>query len=526
MRPNAQALLERAQSLQQQGRLSEAISAWKQLLALRADLPDAWFNLAVLLRKTGQLSPALACYEHALHRGVARPEEAHLNRAVIYSDCLHQNEAAERELTRALTLNPTFVPALMNLANLYEDQGRAESARLMYEKVMALEPRHADALARYAGIRNFTSADCAADPLIGRMQQLFINPSTSAADRATLGFALGRALDSCGAYAEAFQTYAEANRYSRVSAPPGTGHYDRVAEKRFVDRLIAAFPAREGPEHAATDTSRPIFICGMFRSGSTLIEQLICRHSDIIAGGELECLPNLVQTALQPFPESLAQRSAGELESLAASYLRELRLRFPNARRITDKRPDNFLYIGLIKRLFPQARIVHTRRNPLDNCLSIFFLHLDQRLAYALDLQDIGHHYLQYHRLMQHWKALYGADIHDVDYDEYVHNPAEEARRLFEFLEVEPRALSESMGARESGKAPAAAGYTPPGINVPGIKTASVWQVREPLYQRSSGRAVHYSRELAGLRQCLEAAGCPAAITSCSSSPRENRRSE
>jgi hypothetical protein len=225
----------------------------------------------------------------------------------------------------------------------------------------------------------------------------------------------------------------------------------------------------------------------MFRSGSTLIEQLIADQTDVVPGGELEFLPELVRTALAAFPESMATLSPRHLESLAARYLDSLAERFPGAAFVTDKRPDNFLYIGLIKLLFPDAKIVHTRRSPLDNCVSIFFLHLDQGMSYALDLADTGHYYVQYRRLMQHWKTLYGADIHDVDYDTYVREPETEAGRLFDFLGLEDQPLRAGQPA-----------------SVRAVKTASVWQVREPIYQRSSGRANNYARELAALREQLE----------------------
>src|SRR6266404_1896396 len=168
MSPDPEALLQAAQSLDAQGRLREAIAAYQQLLTLRADLPDAWYNLAVLLRKTGQFSAALACYQHALNRGVAQPEQVHLNRGVIYTDCLHQYDAAERELLTALALNPTYIPALFNLANLEDDQGRADDARATYERILTLQPLNADALARFAGLNTFHSPD---DPLIRRLEQ-------------------------------------------------------------------------------------------------------------------------------------------------------------------------------------------------------------------------------------------------------------------------------------------------------------------------------------------------------------------
>jgi hypothetical protein len=166
--------------------------------------------------------------------------------------------------------------------------------------------------------------------------------------------------------------------------------------------------------------------------------------------------------------------------------MRTLREIFPQARDVTDKRPGNFIYIGLIKQLFPDAKILHTTRDALDNCLSIYFLHLDQNLSYALDLMDIGHHYLQYRRLMAHWKSLYGEDILDVPYDALVKEPRPAMQRLLDFLGLDWNEQCLSVPA--SGRA---------------IKTASVWQTREPIYQRSSGRALNYTRKIQPLRDYL-----------------------
>jgi hypothetical protein len=153
---------------------------------------------------------------------------------------------------------------------------------------------------------------------------------------------------------------------------------------------------------------------------------------------------------------------------------------------VTDKRPDNFLYIGLIKRLFPDAKIVHTTRDPLDNCLSIFFLHLDQQMSYALSLRDIGHYYREYRRLMSYWKSEFAGDIFDFDYDALVQDPQHQLEALCEFL-----------GLPWSGQVPTVTARSA------AVKTASVWQVREPLYKTSSGRARHYADQLEELRSEL-----------------------
>ncbi len=485
-----EAMIREASALARQGRVQEAVQAYVSLLRQFPDLPNSWYNLAVQQSRVGAFREALASYQQALDRGVKHPEEVHLNRGVIFSDHLREYPAAERELTQALVLNPSYLPALLNLGNLHEDLGQRAAAASAYERALAAAPESASALARYA---NLTPASELNTPLIDRLRRALANPGASPAERAALGFALGRLLDGSGSYEAAFEAYSAANRDSRDSAIPGTTKYDRAFEERFIDRIIAAFPAASRPVSAAparpaaqVTTPSPIFICGMFRSGSTLMEQILARHEHVASGGELDFIPRAVAEMLAPFPESMAGVPTGRLTMLAARYLDRLAELFPAAQFVTDKRPDNFVFIGLIKTLFPDAKIVHTTRDALDNCLSIFYLHLDHRMSYALDLKDTGHHYLQYSRLMSHWKQLYGEDIVDVDYDVFVQEPKSTGQELFAALGLEwdDRYLL-----------PAAPGEA--------IKTASVWQVREPIYQHSSGRARHYAAQLRDLRDFL-----------------------
>lgn len=477
-------LIREANALREAGHLAEAEAAYLRILGRWPALPDCWFNLAVVQRRSGRFEAALASYQEALARGVAGPEEVHLNRAVIYSDCLHQDEAAERELRRALALNPAYVPALLNLANLHEDRGRREDARALYRQALAADPWSFLALARDANLH--TPSECDAR-LIARLREAIARPEASAADRAHIGFALGRALDANGDYGGAFSAYQAANRDSRASALPTVVRYDRAAQEQMTDQLIAAATPKPLARTAADASKpRPIFVCGMFRSGSTLTEQLIAGHPGVAAGGELDLLPAMIAGELLPFPASLATASEAQLMRLAGRYRDRVAALFPRAAYVTDKRPDNFFCIGLIKTLFPDALIVHTTREPLDTCLSVFFLHLDHRMSYALDLMDTGHFYRQYRRLLAHWKKLFGAEIVDFDYDAFVRAPEVTAPPLFEALDLgwDPRFLE----FPRSGRA---------------IKTASVWQAREPLYRHSSGRARHYAQQLAPLREYL-----------------------
>ncbi|MDI1325775.1 MAG: sulfotransferase [Brevundimonas sp.] len=474
----AEALMAIASRLRAAGRAPEAATAYRQLLALRPDLPDSWFNLALMERRSGRFEAALAAYAEALRRGVSGPEEAWLNRGVIHADDLGRHDLALKDIEAALTVAPDFLPALLNLGNLHEDMGRREAARDAYARALAVAPDHPVALARSAGLARPSGPG---DPVIQGLRTALARPDLHPDDQAELGFALGKALDQVEAWDDAFAAYAAANAASRAADPEGAV-YDRAAHERFVDRLIAAFPEPATPAPASDRV--PVFICGMFRSGSTLVEQILAGHSRVTASGELGLVPALARS-LEPYPEALAGAAPEVIDRLRKLYLDGLNAARPGADVVTDKRPDNFLHIGLIKAMFPDARIVHTVRDPLDTIVSNWFLHLDRSMAHALDLDDLVHWHGQYRRLMRHWKRLY-PDILDLDYDALVVEPRPAIEGLLGHL-----GLAWEDAVLDFHKADT------------GVRTASVWQVREPLYRRASGRWRNYERHLAGVRAGL-----------------------
>jgi tetratricopeptide (TPR) repeat protein len=469
-------LLAEASRLRKAGRIDEAIDAYKRLLALKSDLPDSWYNLGWLQRRARAFEDAIASYSQALALGIRDPEEVHLNRAVIYSDHLHRPEEAERELRAALDKNPRYLPALLNLGNLFEDLGDRDAATKAYQQALAIDRDNSSALARLAGVSRDGAVD---DELAGRLISAIARPDRPAAEKADLGFALAGLLDAAGHYGEAFAAAADANAASRAAAGV---RYDRAAHERFVDAVIATFDRPVTRD----DSPAPLFICGMFRSGSTLVEQILAAHSRVRAGGELDLIPALVER-IAGYPAAAGNADDRTIGDWRADYLGGLPEQPAPDRLLTDKRPDNFLHIGLIKTLFPSAKIVHTRRNPLDNLLSLYFLHLDPGMAYALDLEDAAHWYGQYLRLMEHWKSLYPADIFDVDYDRLVQEPQPMLEQLLGFL-----GLSWEDGLLDFHMRGAP------------VKTASVWQVREPLHARSSGRWRNYRAELEPLARLLD----------------------
>ncbi|HJU76906.1 MAG TPA: sulfotransferase [Sphingomicrobium sp.] len=472
-----QALLANASQLRRSGRISDAIVAYRALLAVNPDLPDSWYNLAWLQKQARQFDEALSSYQQAIDRDVRSPEEVHLNRAVILSDHLHRPEEAEGELRAALVANPTYIPALLNLGNLREDRGDRDGAREAYQRALAIEPVNSLALARLAGV----STDSQGAELADRLRTALAREDLSAADRADLGFSLAALLDASGSYDEAFERTRDANLASR-EAGGSRAIYDRSAHEQFVDQLIGTF------DRPATGelVQAPVFICGMFRSGSTLIEQVLGAHSRVTPGGELDLVPALV-AQVPDYPAAVAAEDSAAIKRWRKTYCAGLPAIPEKDRVVTDKRPDNFLHIGLIKTIFPTARIIHTRRDPLDNLLSLYFLHLHPDMAYALDLEDAAHWYGQYRRLMNHWKTLYPNDIFDVDYDELVHDPGQVVNELLGFLGLE----------WEDGLLDFHRTSSP-------VKTASVWQVRQPLHSRSSGRWRNYRKRLAPIRKLLD----------------------
>lgn len=472
-------LIAAADRLLGEGELDGAIQAYSRALAVTPASANAWFNLAWAQRATRRFDDALASYANALALGVDRAEEVHLNRAVILSEFMFQPEQAIIELRAALAIDPQSTLALLNLANIHEDLGEVDEARAAYRAVLALDGGNGRAHARLAAIDIVTGAAATAVTDLN----MALAAATTIDDRADILFALGSALDAAADYDGAFQAIEAGNWLARSVTPSG---YDAAGQVELVNRIIRAYPiARPQPASVAV-APRPVFICGMFRSGSTLAEQMLGRHSAITAAGELDHIPAFARR-LQPYPEAAAALPTDALQDLRAEYLRGLP---PATDLTTDKRCDNFLHIGLIKSLFPDAKVVHTRRNPLDNLLSIYFLHFGHEVAYGHTLAEATHYYIQYRRMMDHWRALYAPDIFDLEYDALVGDPRATLEGVLDFL---------GLPFEEACLRPDRAAGA--------VRTASVWQTRQPLHRRSSGRWEHYRRHLDPMRRMLADAG-------------------
>lgn len=468
------------------GTLGPAIQAHVDLLRAFPDDGDAWFNLGWLQQRARRFDAAIGAYRQALAHGASAPAEVHVTIAAVLAQALERPEEARAELEQALAIDPRHVAAWVNLGNLHEQRGARDEARAAYEAALAVEPGHALALARLAGLSTIEQRDAG---LLDRLRAALAEPGRSDEEAADLGFALARALDEAGAWDEAFDACAQANRRGRAAqhVPP----YDAAAHEAWVDRIIAAFPEPPAPcpddGQPGADGAGMVFICGMFRSGSTLLEQMLAAHPQVATGGEIDLIPVAAHALFPPPPAPFEAPAMAALQQLRADYLRRVAGLRSRAPVVTDKRPDNFLHLGLIKRMFPRAKIVHTRRDPLDNCLSIWFLHLGPAMAYAYDLADTGHWYRQHERLMAHWRRLFGSDIVELDYDALVQEPRPRLEALLAAL-----GLPWDDACLQFEQAPTV------------VRTPSAAQVRTPLYRHASGRWRHYAHRLQALQDALQ----------------------
>tara|TARA_R110001606_G_scaffold278166_1_gene426429 strand:- start:27 stop:1499 length:1473 start_codon:yes stop_codon:yes gene_type:complete len=483
LRPYLAQKLARASALRESGKVKEAITAYRAVLSDNPDLPDSWYNLGWLLRRAGDPAGALEAYDKALALRIGQPEEVHLNRGVIFADDLLDPSQAQASYRAALKINPLYVKARFNLANTLEDLGERARAASEYRILLKQAPKESEPLARLANLSTARDRD---DDLIKRLDAGLARNDLPPLARASLGFALGRLLDQVSEFDLAFKAYTNANALSAASRPAAISDYNPIRHDKLVDTLIGLpSPAQAMPSPG--EAIRPVFILGQFRSGSTLLEQILSAHSAVTTAGELPLLGLIAAQHLAPYPVSLADLDPARATAFRAKYLKGVIQRVPGAKGIvTDKRPDNYFHIGLILRLFPDARILHTVRDPRDTCLSNYFLHLSHEQSYATDLSHLGHRYRAYQRLMNHWKSIAGDQILDVDYDALVSSPETIIRATLDFMGLP---FEDACLNFQNSRSP--------------VKTASVWQVREPLYTKSSGRWRNYELHIGPLLEAL-----------------------
>jgi tetratricopeptide (TPR) repeat protein len=394
-------------------------------------------GLGMTLRRLGRLEEALACYESA-------------NR-----------------------LQPGNASVHLNRGNLLSVAGRIADAIESYREAIRLQPDYARAHQLLAGVREQSSHDAELEA----MEALYNKAGISAEDRMNLGFGLGKAFEDLEQYDKAFSYFKQANKKKRSLTP-----YSMSEDVKFFDRLKTTFDAKffeQRRDLGAKDDS-PIFILGMPRSGTSLVEQILSRHPQVYGAGELADLQIVCKGAVEAFPDEISQLTKNAWPDLAGDYLQRLRHHDASAPRIIDKMPQNFLYIGMIAIMLPNAKIIHCRREPLDTCLSLFKnLFASNGHQWSYDIKDLGRYYRLYQGLMEHWNRILPGRIYDIQYESLVADSEQQIRKLLNFCELsfDPACLS----FHESKRA---------------VQTASFAQVRKPIYSSSVNRWKRYEKHL------------------------------
>jgi tetratricopeptide (TPR) repeat protein len=463
-------------ALQQSGKDDEALEAFKRAVLLGPDLAEAHGRVGDLEWEKGRRDEAAAAYERAF---AAAPETT-LGRLSKAKARLIQGRAREAEevLEDVLARDASSGEAHLVLAHLQNDAGRFGEAAAHYERSIAVAPKQATAYQGIVSSRRMTEED---RPLLARILERIEARDLGDRQEMTLQFAAGKAFDDLRDYASAIRHFDAANAIRRRLAP-----FDRGPHERRVDGLLARFTpdlfARR-PAAPDRDDETPLLILGMPRSGTTLIERMVSSHPEVKGGGELGFWRQRGPVCSEIDIEKLLQG----VDAIRGDYLRVLRALSPDALRVTDKMPFNYLWIGLVHLVLPRARIVHCRRNALDTCLSIYTTQFGQNWGFASDRGDLAFHYRQYERLMDHWRKVIDAErLLEIDYEEATAAPEDAARKLVAFAGL---AWDPACSRPES--------------NPDAIQTSSKWQARQPVYRSSVERWRRYEPwlgELGALR--------------------------
>ena len=455
----------------------------RHALKQSAYLPLAYRGLGPALLALGRLKEAEAATRHLMKIEPESPQ-TWVTIAGVATRLMRQEEALEA-YERAARLKPEEVALRMSVGHVQKTLGRRHDSEASYKAALRMDPGRAEAWWSLADLKNYSFSDAE----VAAMQQLLVSDKRERTNEAQLNFALGRALEQRQLYPQAFAYYAQGNALRRLDAPFDIENFERRSARirAFFDTRF--FAARDG---SGDPSAEPIFIVGLPRSGSTLVEQILASHSRVEGTMELPNILNIVgqfddlAAARDGYPETAGTVPAAQLTALGKRYLEETAPLRSGREHFTDKLPNNFSHVGLIHAILPRATIIDARRHPLDACFSTFKQHFAEGQTFSYDLEDLGRYYRCYLSLMDHWDAVLPGKVLRVQYEDLVRDPEANIRRLLEHcgLAFEPACLSFHETRRS-------------------VRTASAEQVRQPLYTTGVGYWRHFEKELEPLRRAL-----------------------
>jgi len=472
-------------TLMESGRMSEADACYRRALQIKPGYAAAHYNLGNILHEQGRLNEAEASFRQALQ---FKPDNAdtHTNLGNVLQD-MDRLDEAEASFLKALQINPGHAEAHGNLGKALLDMGRLDEAEAGFRRALQIRPDYLKVRLSLASVRKVKADDENLAALVAAAEAAQDSATPLPDEEAMLlHFALGKCYDDIGDHEKAFPHFLEGNRLKRAtfnSNPDQTAQHIASIMRVFDQASMAKLRSGGDPSHL------PIFILGMPRSGTTLVEQIISSYPGVHGAGELPDLKAIMRRDISGayFPDNLRLLDQAQLAARGAEYVAGLQRRAPAARRITDKMPANFLAVGLIHLMLPNARIIHVNRNPVDTCFSCFTQLFKDGQEFTYDLAELGRYYVGYARLMEHWRELLPAGAFlDVRYEDIVADQEAQSRRIIEYcgLEWSDACLDFHKNQRL-------------------VRTASAAQVRQPMYKSSVERWRPYEKSLGPLLDAL-----------------------
>jgi len=492
--PGALGLLGRV--LTRAGRPDEAVASLETATKRAPEDLGLANDLAMALSAAGRRDEAIGVLRGAVERAGTGPGSAEMS-INLAGALLGEQRADEAEalMRGVLERLPDHIGARLMLGDTVQRQGRFTDARAAFAAVLDRDPGNVLALRGLAK----SGKVAAGDPVLEALRGAAATPGLARGPRVEALFALAKALDDSGGDpAEAFAALVEANGLQGQGRPDDIG-----ARAALVERSLDVFTPDlfEGLSSVGHDSERPVFIVGMPRSGTSLVEQMIASHPDAVGAGELGSMPDLERDlpgrlgGTAPYPACLGALSGAVVAQAAGDVLAVLdgaaqRAGKPDALRVTDKLPDNAMRLGLIALLFPKARVIVCRRDPMDTGLSLFQQNFSEGIPYANALESIGAAMSQHDRIMAHWRAVLPLWMLTVDYETLVSDLDGESRRIIDFLGLPWNDAVLRFHETERS-----------------VYTASKWQVRQPVFTGSVERWRRYAAQLEPLRAILDEAG-------------------